>query len=72
VRLLLSRGGHALSLEIIFQSSMIVETQIAHQLCLLKAAIMGLAERKVKQKIGNDPRNLTWSQGKFRVPGRQD
>ncbi|WVQ82492.1 hypothetical protein IAT38_004621 [Cryptococcus sp. DSM 104549] len=27
---------------------------------------MGLAERKVKQRIGNDPRNLTWSGDKDR------
>ena len=29
---------------------------------------MGLSERRTKQKIGNDPRNLAWSQGTFALP----
>lgn len=36
---------------------------------------MGLAERKNKQKISADPRNLGWSQGEFRfqrIQSRKD
>jgi hypothetical protein len=71
VRLLLSRGGHALSLKL-FSKAHDRRLPNSSSTVSSEAAIMGLAERKVKQKIGNDPRNLTWSQGKYKVPVRQD